>query len=57
MLRIGVIGCGRIAQVRHLPEYLDNKDCQIVAVTDMNQARAQEMAQFTPCLQMTRCSL
>lgn len=49
MLRIGVIGCGRIAQVRHLPEYLDNKDCQIVAVTDMNQARAQEMAQQYHC--------
>ena len=23
-IRIGVLGCGRIARVRHIPEYADN---------------------------------
>lgn len=44
MLHIGVIGCGKIAQVRHLPEYAGRKDVQIVALYDLNQSRAQEMA-------------
>jgi len=44
MIKIGVIGCGKIAQVRHLPEYADNHDCKIVAVFDMNTERAKEMA-------------
>ena len=24
MIKIGIIGCGKIAQVRHIPEYLEN---------------------------------
>ena len=24
MVKVGIIGCGKIAQVRHIPEYLDN---------------------------------
>ena len=24
MIRVGIIGCGKIAQVRHLPEYAAN---------------------------------
>ena len=23
MVKVGIIGCGKIAQVRHIPEYLD----------------------------------
>ena len=34
MFRIGIIGCGKIAQVRHLPEYAANPDVQIAALTD-----------------------
>lgn len=26
MKSIGIIGCGRIAQVRHIPEYADHRD-------------------------------
>ncbi len=44
MIGIGVVGCGKIAQVRHLPEYADNPNCKIVAVYDLNFARAQEIA-------------
>lgn len=44
MVRIGVIGCGKIAQIRHLPEYAGNKDCKIVGVYDLNFERAAEIA-------------
>lgn len=44
MIKIGVIGCGKIAQVRHLPEYADNTACRIAAVYDVNQQRAQQVA-------------
>ena len=44
MIRIGIIGCGKIAQVRHLPEYAANPNAEIVAYYDKNRARAEEMA-------------
>ena len=44
MIRIGIIGCGKIAQVRHLPEYATNPDCKLVAYYDKNLARAHEVA-------------
>ena len=40
MVSIGVIGCGRIAQVRHLPEYACNSDAHIAAVCSLNKERA-----------------
>ena len=30
MLKIGILGCGKIAQVRHIPEYADNPNCELV---------------------------
>ena len=44
MLRIGVIGCGKITQVRHAPEYAENADCTLVAWYDAIPERAQAMA-------------
>ena len=44
MLKIGVIGCGKITQVRHAPEYDENPNCQLVAWYDAIPERAQEMA-------------
>ena len=44
MIRVGIIGCGKIAQVRHLPEYAANPNAEIVAFYDKNMERAQEMA-------------
>jgi UDP-N-acetylglucosamine 3-dehydrogenase len=44
-LRVGVIGCGSIAQHRHLPEYVANKNVQLVAVCDINAERAKEVAE------------
>lgn len=44
MLRIGVIGCGKITQVRHAPEYAENANCTLVAWYDALPERAQAMA-------------
>ena len=44
MFGIGIIGCGKIAQVRHIPEYAENKDAKLVGFYDINLARAQELA-------------
>lgn len=44
-IKVGIIGCGKIAQVRHLPEYLANPHAQISGLYDINQARAQELAE------------
>ncbi|RBW70890.1 Gfo/Idh/MocA family protein [Bacillus taeanensis] len=44
-LKIGVIGCGSIAQHRHLPEYAFNKEVELTAVCDLNEARAKEVAE------------
>jgi UDP-N-acetylglucosamine 3-dehydrogenase len=43
-LRIGVIGCGSIAQHRHLPEYAANKEVELVAVCDIVEDRAKAIA-------------
>ncbi|MEH7235343.1 Gfo/Idh/MocA family protein [Bacillus sp. JJ1562] len=44
-LKVAVIGCGSIAQYRHLPEYKANQHVEIVAVCDSNEARAQDTAE------------
>lgn len=42
-LRVGVIGCGAIAQRRHLPEYQAREDVEIIAVCDFSEERAEEV--------------
>jgi len=44
MFKIGIIGCGKIAQVRHIPEYADHQNVQLAGYYDLNTARAKEMA-------------
>lgn len=44
MKRIGIIGCGKISQIRHIPEYLDNPSAEIVGVCDFNSERASQIA-------------
>lgn len=44
MLSIGIIGCGKIAQVRHIPEYAQNPRAKVVAFCDRTSERAEEMA-------------
>ncbi len=45
MIRVGLIGCGKIGQVRHLPEYAANPHCTIAALYDVNMERAQALAE------------
>ena len=44
MVRVGVIGCGRIAQRRHVPEYASNKKVEIAGYYDAKMPRAQALA-------------
>ena len=43
-LRIGIIGCGKIAQVRHIPEYAANPNAQLVGFFDLSKDRATQVA-------------
>ena len=44
MIRVGILGCGKIAQVRHIPEYMANPDAEIAGFFDVDQNRCKEMA-------------
>lgn len=44
MIKIGIIGCGKIAQIRHIPEYEANPDAKLHGFFDVNQERAKEIA-------------
>lgn len=43
-LRLGVIGCGRIAQVAHLPAIAKSPDLQLVAVSDPSATLAEAVS-------------
>ena len=45
MFGIGIIGCGKIAQVRHIPEYAEHKDAKLLGFYDINKERAAALAQ------------
>jgi len=44
MLKIGIIGCGKITEVRHAPEYDENPNCKIAGFYDFFPEKAQAMA-------------
>ena len=44
MLKIGIIGCGKIATLRHIPEYAENPHATLAAFQDMVPERAREAA-------------
>lgn len=44
MIKIGIIGCGRIAQTRHIPEYAANANAELYGFFDVNQQRAKSLA-------------
>ncbi len=48
-MKVGVIGCGKIAQVRHIPEYATNPDAQLIGVYDRTESRAEEVAKKYDC--------
>lgn len=41
---VGIIGVGKIAQIRHIPEYKNNKQTEVLAICDKSIARAAEVA-------------
>lgn len=43
MLKVGVIGCGKIAQVRHIPEYHRNPRVELGGFYDLNKERTDEL--------------
>ena len=43
-MKIGIIGCGKIAQVRHIPEYAANPDAELAGYYDFVQERAEGLA-------------
>lgn len=45
MLKIGIIGCGSIAQVGHAPEYRANPGCRIAAFYSSSPESARLMAE------------
>ena len=44
-VRVGIIGCGKIAQVRHIPEYAANPNAEVYGFYDINQERTKELAE------------
>src|ERR1041385_4775263 len=42
-VRYGIIGCGAIAQRRHIPEANANPDSRVVALADPSPGRAEEL--------------
>ena len=45
MLGIGIIGCGRITEYRHAPEYHQNKSATIMGFVDTQSSRADLMVE------------
>jgi predicted dehydrogenase len=44
MVKVGIIGCGRIAQRRHIPEYASNPNVEIVGYYNRTRSQAEDMA-------------
>lgn len=45
ILKVAVVGCGAVAEHRHLPALMQRRDCQLAALVDLNKARAAQLAQ------------
>ena len=43
-MNIGIIGCGKIAQTRHIPEYFANENATLIGYYDFVYERAEDMA-------------
>ncbi len=46
MLKVGIIGCGKIAELRHAPEYTENPNVELVGFYDFVPERAQALAKM-----------
>ena len=48
-MKVAVIGCGTIANARHIPAYMKNESVQIKYFCDIIPERAQEAAEKYGC--------
>lgn len=48
-VKVGIIGCGKITQTRHAPEYDENPNAEIIGVYDFNQQRCIQIAMAIGC--------
>ncbi len=46
MVKVGIIGCGRITQRRHAPEFAGNPDVKIVGYYDRTRFRAEQLSKL-----------
>jgi predicted dehydrogenase len=44
-INVAVVGCGAVAEHRHLPALAQRNDCQITALVDCNRERAEQLAE------------
>ena len=51
-IKVGIIGCGKIAQVRHIPEYAANPHAEVYGFYDINLARAQQLVYVKPAVKV-----
>ena len=45
MIRVGIIGCGRVATVRHIPECFENSEIEIRGYYNRTKEKAMQMAE------------
>ena len=45
MIRVGVVGCGRVAQQRHLPIIAGLPEAELVAICDVDGDTRQRLSQ------------
>lgn len=43
-LKVAVVGCGKIASLRHAPEYAANPQCELIGFYDVDRSRAKTLA-------------
>jgi predicted dehydrogenase len=53
-VRIGLVGCGRVAEFGYLPAFRQAKGVKLAAVADVNQARCKDIAPGVPARGSTR---
>jgi len=44
-LRVGIVGCGQIAQLQHIPSLLEIKDVELAAICDRNEDLVRRVAE------------
>ncbi|NOY82283.1 MAG: Gfo/Idh/MocA family oxidoreductase [Kiritimatiellaeota bacterium] len=55
LIRIGIVGCGRIAERNHIPGYLGQEGCVITALCDVRTDRMEERITQFPELKGAAC--